>query len=133
MTSVSVTIILPFWRYRKKEAYLTRRVVFENVPQFVSMRTLVCFSFLYIFSFAVGQEFVTQLPNASRLTPGFDHVVDLNVSVDLELRYVKDTAAVWIRVDVPRNTTCPSLYLIDTVDPVAGREQNLTQNSPWSR
>ena len=74
---------------------------------------------------AFGQDFATQLPDAGRLTPGVDHTVDLNVSLDVELRYANDTTGVWMRVEVPGNTTCPSLYLVDTVDPV-GPAENLT-------
>lgn len=73
-----------------------------------------------------GQEFVTQLPDAGRLTPGVDHVVDLNVSLDVELRYVNHTTGVRLRVEVPGNTTCPSMYLVDTVDPGGGPAENLT-------
>lgn len=91
------------------------------------MRTLFFFVTLLAteLSIAFGQDFATRLPDAGRLTPGVDYVVDLNVSLNVELGYVNDTIGVWMRVEVPNNTTCPSLYLVDTVDPV-GPAENLT-------
>lgn len=91
-----------------------------------SHRLLVFFVAAYLLLFGVvGQDFGTVLPDAGRLTPGVDHVVDLNVSLHVDLQYVNQTAAVWMRVEVPKNTTCPSLYLVDTVDPV-GQATNVT-------